>query len=187
LVRTGRAGMDPADPRSALVLRQLDDVGRYLAACQFGITLASLGIGFLGEPAIASLAEPVLGGVLSHGVAVAVAFVFAYSVSTAAHITVGEQVPKIVAITDAERVARRVARPLEVFARVGGPAIAALHSTSNWMLRRIGIDPDAAGDRGGGPEDVKQLIAESLAAGALDAAEAEMLTGVFALSERTAE
>src|SRR5215470_701620 len=94
LVRTGRAGMDPADRRSALVLRQLDDVGRYLAACQFGITLASLGIGFLGEPAIASLAEPVLGGVLSHGVAVAVAFVFAYSVSTAAHITVGEQVPK---------------------------------------------------------------------------------------------
>jgi CBS domain containing-hemolysin-like protein len=186
LVRTRRGRLDPESPRDALILRQLNDVGRYLASCQFGITLASLGIGFLGEPAIASLAEPLLGDVMSHGIAVVLAVLFAYAVSTAAHITVGEQVPKMAAITKAEPVARFCARPLEIFTRAGNPLIVALNAASNWMVKLFGVDPDEATDHGGGREDLKQLIAESLAGGGLDEDEAEMLSGVFGLDERMA-
>ena len=186
LVRVNRGRLQRTAPQSratTIALRQLDDISHYLAACQFGITLASLGIGFLGEPAIASLAEPVLGGVASHGVAVVVALLLAYVISTAAHITVGEQVPKMFAIANAETVARRVAGPLEVFTRVFSPAIAALDNVSNAMLRRLGVSGNVAAEHGTSSEDLKQLIAESLAAGGLEREEAEMLSGVFRLGE----
>jgi CBS domain containing-hemolysin-like protein len=187
LVRSRRGRLDPADPRDALVLRQLDDVGRYLASCQFGITLASLGIGFLGEPAIATLAEPILGGVMSHGLAVVIAVLFAYAISTAAHITVGEQVPKMAAISKGEAFARHCARPLEYFTRACSPAISGLDAASNRLAKLIfGVDPDEASEHGGGREELKQLIAESLAGGGLDEEEAEMLEGVFGLGERRA-
>src|SRR3712207_5245598 len=97
-----------------LVLKELDDLSEYLSACQFGITLASLGIGFLGEPSIADLVEPVIGDTtLSHVLAIAIAYV----IVTALHITLGEQVPKIFAIVRAESVAMRIARPLHWFDR----------------------------------------------------------------------
>jgi CBS domain containing-hemolysin-like protein len=183
-VNRGRLERMAADSRGAgLALRQLGDISHYLASCQFGITLASLGIGFLGEPAIANLAEPVLGGVASHGVAVAVALLFAYVISTAAHITVGEQVPKMFAIANAENVARRVARPLELFTRVFSPAISALDRVSSAMLRPLGVSGNIAEDHPTSSEDLKQLIAESLAGGGLEREEAEMLSGVFRLSE----
>src|SRR5918998_1163551 len=92
---------------AALALRQVDRIDEYLSACQLGITMASLGIGFMGEPAIASLLEEPLGGVVSHGVAFAIAVAFAYVITTALHITVGEQVPKIYAIVHPEVTARR--------------------------------------------------------------------------------
>ena len=175
--------MAATNRRAALALRQLDDISHYLASCQFGITLASLGIGFLGEPAIASIAEPLLGNLVSEAVAVVIALMFAYVISTAAHITVGEQVPKMFAIANAETVARRVAGPLEIFTRVFSPAIAALDNVSNAMLRRLGVSGSAAAEHGSSSEDLKQLIAESLAGGGLEREEAEMLSGVFRLSE----
>jgi magnesium and cobalt exporter, CNNM family len=164
----------------------LDDISKYLSSCQFGITLASLGIGFLGEPAIAQLIEPALGRVVSHGVAVAIAVIFAYTVSTALHITFGEQVPKIWAIMSAEQMARRIARPLHVFTVGFQPAILALNAASNGILRLGGIRPDAAQEEGGSPEELKLLISESLSGGKLDEGEAGMLTGVFHLHEQEA-
>src|ERR671916_1791682 len=84
---------------AALALKQIDRIDEYLSACQLGITMASLGIGFMGEPAIASLLEEPLGGVVSHGVAGVIANNFAYTIPNELHITLGEQVPKIYAIT----------------------------------------------------------------------------------------
>jgi CBS domain containing-hemolysin-like protein len=184
-VNRGRLEILAADGRKGakIALTHLEEISHYLAACQFGITLASLGIGFLGEPAIAELIEPALGDVVSHAVSVAIAVLFAYMISTAAHITVGEQVPKIFAIHNAEQVAQRVARPLGAFAKVFGPAIAVLDRTSNAMLRPLGVQARNHGEGGASSEDLKQLIAESLAGGGLDSDEAEMLSGVFRLSE----
>ncbi|HZH24373.1 MAG TPA: CNNM domain-containing protein, partial [Solirubrobacteraceae bacterium] len=118
-----------------MVVHQLDDLSRYLAACQLGITLTSLGIGFLGEPAVASLIEELLGESVPHGVSLAISFGLAYVITTTLHITIGEQVPKIYAINKAEATARRIARPLNVFAALFNPAIVVLNNASNGLLR----------------------------------------------------
>jgi CBS domain containing-hemolysin-like protein len=189
LVRVSRgriAELAEQEAGAAVVLRELEDLSTYLAACQFGITLASLGIGFLGEPAFARLLEPPLGDVMSHGLAAVLALSFAYLVSTAAHITVGEQVPKILAIADAERVARRVARPLWAFTRVFAPAIALLNRASNGILRMLGVRGDALHEDAATPEEIRRLIGESVAGGGIERLEAEMLAGVFELGELTA-
>jgi CBS domain containing-hemolysin-like protein len=191
LVRTSRARlkeMQEERPSKSLrvALEELDDLSEYLSACQFGITLTSLGIGFLGEPAIAKLLEPVLGDILSHGAAVAIALAFAYVVTTAGHVTVGEQVPKIFAIAHSERVMRTIARPLRAFSRAFRPFIVALNVASNAILRLLGVRPEAVQEEGSGPEELKRLIAESFTGGKLDPGEAGMLSGVFHLHEQEA-
>jgi CBS domain containing-hemolysin-like protein len=188
LVRAHRSRLEALAREGArgarLALRQIDGIDSYLAACQLGITMASLGIGFLGEPAIASLLEPTLGEFFSHTVAVAVAITIAYLIVTFAHITGGEQVPKIWSIVHAETAARWVSRPLQLFYVVSHPLTWILNSVANAMLRLVGTDPRAEFNESG--EDVRQLIAESAIGGGLDAGEAAMLSGVFQLHEARA-
>src|SRR4051794_1351255 len=94
LVRSRRARLEEmkeAGARGAtLALRQVDSINDYISACQVGITMASIGIGAVGEPVVADLLEPWLGKVLSHGVAVAISVTFAYLVITSIHIVFGE-------------------------------------------------------------------------------------------------
>jgi magnesium and cobalt exporter, CNNM family len=165
-------------------LGELEEITEYLSACQLGITLASIGIGFLGEPSIAHLVEPAFGG-LSHGAAAAISIAIAYVLVTAVHITVGEQVPKVVAIQRADRTVRRVARPLHVFARAFHPFVVALNGASNGILRLMRVEP-GVDHPGGTPEEIKRLIAESYTGGNLDEGEAGMLAGVFHLHEQEA-
>jgi CBS domain containing-hemolysin-like protein len=164
----------------------LDDLNQYLSACQLGITLASLGIGFLGEPAIADLLEPLFGGVVSHGLSVAIAITLAYFISTSLHITLGEQVPKIYAIVKPEPVAVRIARPLIWFNAAARPFISALNRASNGMLRAVRINPNAEFEEGATLDELKVIITQARAGGKLDAGEAGMLSGVFHLHEQEA-
>ena len=189
LVRTRRGRIEEmvesGDRKAALVLRQLDDLSEYLSACQFGITLASLGIGFLGEPAIARLVEPVFED-FAHAVAAPISIAIAYVLVTSAHITVGEQVPKIYAIINPDAVVRHIARPLELFNRVMRPFIHLLNKASNAMLRPLGIKGHQDFEEGASPAEVRALIAQARAGGHLDPGEAGMLTGVFHLHEQQA-
>jgi CBS domain containing-hemolysin-like protein len=189
LVRSRRARLEEmaaeGDRRARLVVAQLDDLSEYLSACQFGITLASLGIGFLGEPAIAELFEPLLED-FAHAAAAPIAIAIAYVLVTAGHITAGEQVPKIYAIVNGERVARWVARPLNIFNRVMRPFIHVLNSASSAMLRPLGIKGDHDFEEGSSPEEVRAIIAQAHAGGHLDPGEAGMLTGVFHLHDQQA-
>jgi CBS domain containing-hemolysin-like protein len=171
---------------AGLVLRQLDDLSRYLAACQLGITFTSLGIGFLGEPAVASIFENLIGEEAPKWVYYGVSLFLAYLITTSLHITIGEQVPKIYAINRAEGVARRIARPLHYFTQTFSPFIHLLNGASNAILRAIGIRKTNEFDEGGSPEELKVLIAQSLTGGKLDIGEANMLTGVFHLHEQQA-
>ena len=169
-----------------LALRQIESIDEYLSACQLGITMASIGIGFLGEPALAKIAESLIGDALPRGLTLAISLAIAYLIVTALHITVGEQVPKIYAITHAEGTVRVTARPLQWF-RVGfRPFIWALNSTSNAMLRLIGVNPDAEFEQTASSEDLKMIIARGAAGGKLDPGEAVMLSGVFHLHEQQA-
>src|SRR5215204_1553469 len=101
LVRSRRSRMEELAKdgvRGArLALHQMEHVDEYVAAGQVGITFASIGIGFLGEPAIAELLEPIFGG-LSHGAAVGISVALAYGLITYAHVLAGEQMPKMIAI-----------------------------------------------------------------------------------------
>jgi CBS domain containing-hemolysin-like protein len=171
---------------ASLALEQVDRIDEYLSACQLGITMASLGIGFMGEPAIASLLEDPLGNVVSHGVAVAIAIAFAYLVTTSLHITVGEQVPKIYSIVHAEGTARRIAGPLYYFRAVFKPFIWLLNTASNWVLRLFGVDARAEFADVSSSDDLKLLIAQSAHGGKIDPGEAGMLSGVFHLHEQQA-
>ncbi len=165
------------------VLQLLDDLSQYLSACQFGITLASLGIGFLGEPAIAKLVEPLLGNATaSHIVAIAIA----YLVVTAVHITIGEQIPKIFSIVKADSTALVIARPLIAFNAGMRPFISSLNAVSNAVLRLVKIDPDTAMEEGSSPEELRLLIGQARAEGHLDPGESGMLEGVFHLHEQEA-
>ena len=148
--------------------------------------MASLGIGFLGEPAIASLLEDMFGDSISHSLSLAISLTIAYLITTALHITVGEQVPKIYAIVHAERTALRVARPLHWFRVALSPLIWVLNTASNAMLRVLGVDPSAEFEEVSSAEDLKLLIARSAHGGKLDPGEAGMLSGVFHLHEQEA-
>ena len=146
--------------------------------------MASIGIGFLGEPALAELIEPLFGG-LSHGVATALAFAIAFTIATSLHITAGEQVPKLMAITRAEGTARRLARPLDLFRTATAPLTWALNKASNAILRLFGIRP-ADIEETHTSEDLKLIISQSAVGGDLDPGEAVMLRGVFHLHEQEA-
>src|SRR3954471_10668031 len=149
---------------SALV--ELSRLDEYLSACQVGVTMASIGIGFLGEPSLAVLLEPIFGG-LSHGVAVGLSVAIAFAIVTAIHITIGEQVPKMLAISHAERTARRVARPLNWFRTATAPVIFALSGISNAIVRLFGVDPTNIEEKHTA-EDLKQIIDSSRIGGTLD-------------------
>jgi CBS domain containing-hemolysin-like protein len=171
---------------AALALRQIDRIDEYLSACQVGITMASLGIGFLGEPAIARLLDDPLGDVVGHGVAVAIALAFAYVVTTSLHITLGEQVPKIYSIVHPESIVRRTARGLEWYRTAFKPFIWLLNTAANGILRTLRVDPRAELEEASSAEDLKLLIARSAHGGKLDPGEAGMLSGVFHLHEQEA-
>ncbi|HEX4364358.1 MAG TPA: hemolysin family protein [Solirubrobacteraceae bacterium] len=189
LVRSRRTRLEEmvaeGDRRAGLVIKQLDDLSEYLSACQFGITLASLGIGFLGEAAIAGAIEPAFDN-FAHVVAAPISIAIAYILVTAGHITAGEQVPKIYAIVNAEAVARRVARPLEIFNTVMRPFIHLLNKASSALLRPLGIKDDADFEEGADPDELRAIIAQARAGGHLDPGEAGMLTGVFHLHDQQA-
>ncbi len=189
LVRARRARLQTLADEGArgarLALRQSESISDYISTSQVGITAASIGIGALGEPALAHLLEPVLGGPLGHSAAVAIAVVISYALITTFQSIVGEIVPKLYTIQHAETLARRVARPLEFFRILFTPFIVVLNASSERILRRLGVDPDAEPE-GGTPDELKRIIAESSTGGTLDAGEANMLTGVFHLHEQEA-
>jgi CBS domain containing-hemolysin-like protein len=190
LVRSRRARLETLRESGAkgasLALEQVDEIGDYISTVQVGITMASIGIGALGEPVIADELEPLLGKALGHGMSVVIAVLIAYLIITSAHIVAGELVPKLYAIDRAEGVARRLARPLRFFRRLFTPFIVVLTGVSNRILRTIGVDPDYVSEEGGTPEELKALIAESYTGGKIDPGEAGMLTGVFHLHEQEA-
>jgi CBS domain containing-hemolysin-like protein len=177
LAQEGESGADA-------VIEQLDKIDESLSACQVGITVASIGIGFLGEPSLAVLLEPIFGG-LSHGVAVGLSVAIAFALVTAIHISVGEQVPKMLAIANPERTARRVSGPLNLFRVLSAPIVFALSRFSNAIIRLFGVNPTDIEEHHTS-EDLKQIIDRSKLGGTLDPGEAGMLGGVFHLHEQEA-
>jgi CBS domain containing-hemolysin-like protein len=189
LVRSRRSRLevmrDEGFRGAGLALQQLQNMNQYISAVQLGVTMTSIGIGALGEPALADIFKNAFGDVISHGLAVVVAVALSYSMIITVQLIAGEMVPKFYAIDRAELVARRVARPLQAFSSLFRPFILALTAVARWILTVMGVDMDLE-RRGGSPDELKRLIAESYAGGHIDPGEAGMLTGVFHLHEQEA-
>jgi CBS domain containing-hemolysin-like protein len=189
LVRSSKARLESMVEEglrgARLALSQVEQIGDYISACQVGITMASIGIGAVGEPAIAHILEPVLGGTLGHTAAIAISVIIAYAIITLTQTIFGEMVPKLYVIQHAEGSLRRIARPLQMFRILFHPFIVLLTASSNRILRTIGTDPDAEPEAGT-PDELKRLIAQSTTGGQLDIGEGKMLTGVFHLHEQEA-
>jgi CBS domain containing-hemolysin-like protein len=189
LVRSRRTRLeqmrDEGIKGARLALEQLSNINEYISAVQIGVTLTSIGIGALGEPALANVLESALGSALAHGAAVVIAAIVAFTIISCAQLVAGEMVPKFYAIDRAESVARRVARPLRAFSILFHPVIVVLTAVADRILRLLGVDMDEE-RRGGSPDELKRLIAESQAGGHIDLGEAGMLAGVFHLHEQDA-
>lgn len=178
------------DGKATLALRVIQSLDRYISATQLGITLASLGLGWIGEPQLARLLEglfsrfpPALAEIATHGVAVAIAF----TIITTLHIVLGELVPKSIALLYPESVSRWLAIPLIGFAWLMHYPIAMLHNTAGVILRVTGVRSAGNHDRLHSPEEIRILVEQSGEGGSLGAQDASLLEGVFEFSEKNAE
>jgi CBS domain containing-hemolysin-like protein len=171
------------DVKAAVVQHALAQLDRYISGTQLGITLASLALGWVGEPAVAVLVDRALTlvgasaapGAAHTGAAIAVAFL----VITFLHIVLGELAPKSIALAKPEAVSRQVARPLIVFSRLMSPAIGFLNGSANRLLRLAGVAPAAEGGHVHSPEELRLLVMQARAHGTLDESDSAMLAGVF--------
>jgi len=167
------------------VSSQLD---AYLSACQLGITLSSLGLGWIGEPAVASLIEPLFAGIAdwdpiyTHTISITIAF----SIISLLHIVLGELVPKSLAIQKAEGTALGTAGLLKSFYWICYPIIWSLNSLANLVLRLLRIEPANEGDLSHSEEELRMLVDASQKHGYLDKLEGKLLDNVFEFSDRNA-
>lgn len=165
------------------------DLNLYLSSCQVGITLASLGLGWIGEPAIAQTLVSVFAGfpapldvVARHTVAVVIAF----AGITFLHIVLGEVAPKALAIFHPETVARWTIVPLVAFTRVGAPLIWSVNEVANLVLRAFRVRQATEAERVHGPEEIMLLVQRSREVGKVDMDEQSMISGVFDLTRTIA-
>ncbi len=178
------------DRKAILARRAVQSLDRYISATQLGITLASLGLGWVGEPALAHLIEGIfralpdrLEALATHTVAVAIAF----SIISALHIILGELVPKALALLFPEKISAWVAAPLIGFAWVMTIPIGFLNGTANRLLRLFGVAAPSEKERLHSPEEIRMLVEQSQEGGSMLDQDARMLEGVFEFSEKTAE
>ncbi len=178
------------DRKAALARRAVRSLDRYISATQLGITLASLGLGWIGKPALAGLLDglfaflPETAAVwTTHAVSAATAF----AIITALHIVLGELVPKSLALLYPEDVSRWVAGPLIGFGWLMAGPIALLNGTANWLLGLVKIKPRGDHERLHSTEEIRMLVEQGQVGGSVEDQDARLLEGVFEFSEKSAE
>ncbi len=148
--------------RAQLAHQVITHLDAYLSATQLGITLTSLGLGWLGEPFVAHLLEPLLvfAGISNPTLVAAVSFGVAFGIITFLHIVLGELAPKSLAIQRAQKVTLSAAGPLHLFFVVFRPFIWALNGTANYFLRFVGIEPASESDLAHSEEELRLLLSQ---------------------------
>ncbi len=173
--------------RAGVVRETLRDLDSNLSVCQVGITVASLALGWVGEPAVSHLIEPILAGigVASDRVVTVVSVIIGFGVITYAHLVFGEQAPKYYSIQRAERVSLWISRPLNLFRLVLRPVVWVVNASTNFILRpwgiRLGKEMEAHSE-----EELRIMISSSTASGVLDPEEREYLNNIFDFGDRVA-
>ncbi|HYH95329.1 hemolysin family protein [Hyalangium sp.] len=185
-----QALVDEGQPGAAAAMKMVEKLDGYLSATQLGITLASLGLGWLGEPAFARLLEPVIAQIVpeearltvGHTVSVAIAF----AIITFLHIVVGELAPKSLAIQRAEATTLAVALPMRIFYVVFYPAIWALNGIAGRLLRAFGLHAASESHEAHSEDELKVILSSSAEAGSITTARAELLERALEMAQKTA-
>jgi CBS domain containing-hemolysin-like protein len=179
MVREGR--------RSAgLIKEATGNLDTYLAVCQLGITVSSLGLGALGEPAIAVLIDPLLAPILPESLVHAVAFAIGFGIITFLHVVFGELAPKSIAIANAERTAQIVAPFMKGFYYLFLPGTWVFNGAANVFIRALGIPPASEGEEAHSEDELRVVIRQSTNQGVLEEDEESMLRAVIQLEETRA-
>ena len=174
------------DRSAALALKIVSSFDSYLGATQLGVTLASLALGWIGEPAVASLLEPLIfayfpgSNWLLHTISVALGFL----AITFLHVVIGELVPKSIAIQRVERVALFTAWPLYMFHKLGYPVIVLFYRTAKAILGLMGVKPASEIELAHSEEELRLIVSASQRGGVLDKMESELIDNVFDFADR---
>ncbi|SEN83901.1 Hemolysin, contains CBS domains [Halorientalis persicus] len=162
------------------VMTNLDD---YLATTQLGITIASLGLGWVGEPAVASLIEPVLASILPSNLIHLVAFAIGFTLITFLHVVFGELAPKTIAISQTERLSLFLAPPMKFFYYILYPGIVVFNGAANAFTRALGVPPASETDETLGERELLRVLTRSGEEGDIDTTEVQMIERVFDLDD----
>ena len=189
LISVRRAQVEPlaeaGDKRARKVLWGLEHVAALLAAAQLGITLCTLVLGVVAEPAIAHLLEPVFHALsVPEGAIHPISFVIALAVSTYLHMLLGEMVPKNIALAGPERAALVLGPPLVALTRALRPVIFSINAVANALLKLLRVEPKNEVEAAFSDDDLAQMVADSSEAGLLDDRSTERLRDALELGRR---
>jgi CBS domain containing-hemolysin-like protein len=191
LIAARRSAIEPraegGNWAARVTLGAMERVSLMMAAAQLGITICSLGLGYLGEPAVARLIDgPIEAVGIPHGLVHPIAFVLALSLISFLHVVVGEMVPKNIALAGPDRTALLLAPPLELLVRVMRPGIVSLNAIANGVLRVVGVEPKEEVTSAFTRDEVAGLVEESRRHGLLDPDEGRLVLGALTFEERDA-
>ncbi len=179
--------IDEGNKRAGIAKKILDDLDYYLSACQLGITMTALGLGWLGKPAVEQLILPLFRDIgLASSSALVISFILAFSLVTFLHVVIGEMTPKSLALHSAERMTLALAPILYVFGKIIAPFIFVMTGASRLLLRIFGIQP-AQAEQGHSEEELKIIMAQSFQSGEINQTELSYMQNIFAFDERSAK
>ena len=180
LVQQGRAS-------AKMVKEATSKLDTYLAVTQLGITISSLGLGWLGEPAVATVIEPLFSALgMSEGLLHPIALVISFGVITFLHVVFGELAPKTIAIQSAESTALFVAPIMRIFYYVLLPGTTLFNGTANLFTRALGYPPASESDDTHSEDEIRTLVHQSMQHGMVEEGEEGMVEGVFELNDKMA-
>ncbi|RLL40597.1 HlyC/CorC family transporter [Oceanobacillus piezotolerans] len=192
IVRMRRSKVDQlvaqGKPGARAVDKVISDLDGYLAACQLGITVTSLGIGWLGEPAVAHLIEPVFASLgLSEVIISTLSFIVGFGIITFLHVVIGELAPKSFSIQKTEAVSLLVSPVLIIFNKIMYPFIWALNGASRFLVGLFGLPPATESGEVYSEEEVRSILSTSYKSGEISSTEIGYLNNVFDFDERVAK
>ncbi|ETP70796.1 transporter associated domain protein [Planococcus glaciei] len=179
--------IEEGNKKAVLVKKVVSDLDYYLSACQLGITVTALGLGWLGEPTVERLLHPLfelLG--IPDSVSLIISFVLAFSLVTFLHVVVGEMAPKSLALQFAERMTLLLAPPLYWFGKIMAPFIFLLNGSARVFLRVFGVQP-IKDEQAHSEEELKIIMAQSFQSGEINQTELSYMQNIFAFDERSAK
>lgn len=179
--------IEEGNKKAITVKKVVSDLDYYLSACQLGITVTALGLGWLGEPTFERLLHPVFDAIgVPSSASTIVSFVFAFSLVTFLHVVIGEMAPKSLALQFAERMSLLLAPPLYWFGKIMAPFIFLLNGSARVFLRIFGVQP-ASEEQAHSEDELKIIMAQSFQSGEINHTELSFMQNIFAFDERSAK